>query len=84
MKYPTTTKNWTEVERNVNQLFRLGYKRNVYVDHGMTCKQVPSYKGKRRVVEVSMTYAERGGRIHGVSYACDQCSPALLRRIAAL
>ena len=74
MKYNTTTKDFPAIEKHVLIHLKSGWKKTVYK------------AGNGNVVEVSFTIGKIGspqGR-GGYSYMSDQCSPALLRRIAGI
>ena len=75
MKYNTTTKDFPAIKKQVLIYLQSGWKKTVY-----------RARNGARVVEVSLTIGKIGSPegLGGFSYMSDQCSPALLKRIAAI
>jgi hypothetical protein len=83
MKKPNSIKDWPAIKKGVIQSLKEGWQRSVYVDQGKTAAKLKRYRGRRFIVEVSFTKEINAG-LAGSTYGCDQCTQALLRRIASL
>ena len=71
MKYAATVKNFKRIAADIRRMLKDGLK-------------VKVYKFMGNPVEVSFTDRRKDGSLWGCSYGCDQCSPGLLKRMAAL
>ena len=71
MKYNTTVKDFPAIEKEALIYLQSGWEKTVY--------KLEKGKEKGRVVEVAFS---NGGS--GFSYMRQECSPALLKRIAAI